>query len=59
MRELDMDRLRKDLEDYYGTAMYNGLPMAMIDLSEVEDLSEEELEELAEEEGFDLSDYEI
>ena len=36
---------REVLEDYYGTAMANGFPMAVIDLGRVEDMSDEEVEE--------------
>ena len=54
---LDTDKLRKDLTDYYGTAMNNGIPMAVIDLEKAERASDEELVEMAEEENVDLSRY--
>ena len=54
---LDTDSLRRDLIDYYGTAMNNGFPMAVIDLEKAERVSDEELVEMAEEEGVDLSRY--
>jgi len=55
--DIDYDRLRSDLIDYYGTAMaYN--PMAVIELSDVENASYEELIRIAIKNGFDLSDYE-
>lgn len=31
---MDYDKLRGDLRDYYGTAMFNGNPMAMMELEE-------------------------
>ena len=55
--ELDTNKLRKDLIDYYGTAMNNGFPMAVIDLSKAETASEQELIRMAEEEDIDLSRY--
>ena len=55
--ELDIDRLRDDLKDYYGTAMFNASPMAVIDLGKVERASEQEIVDLAQEQGFDLRDY--
>ena len=45
--EIDINRLRKDMKDYYGTAMFNGFPMAVTDLSKVERMSDRELVELA------------
>lgn len=51
------DDLRKDLIDYYGTAMTGGFPMAMMDLSKVENASAEELLEYADKAGLDLNDY--
>ena len=29
---MNIDKLRQDLIDYYGTAMSNGFPMAVMDL---------------------------
>ncbi len=55
--DIDTNRLRKDLIDYYGTAMNNGFPMAVIDLSKAETASEQELIRMAEEEDIDLSRY--
>ena len=55
--ELDYERLREDLIDYYGSAMmYN--PMAVIELSDVENASDFKLEQIAIQNGFNLSDYE-
>lgn len=54
----DYDKLRSDLRDYYGTAMFNGNPMAMMELEEVERASGADLERIARNNGFDLSEYE-
>ena len=56
--EIDVERLREDLENYFGTAMQY-YPVAMIDLSKVESASDEEIVNLAIKNGFDLSNYEI
>ena len=54
---MDYERLRNDLIDYFGSAMsYN--PMAVIELSNVENASNSKLEEIAIRNGFNLSDYE-
>lgn len=55
--EIDVNRLRRDMKDYYGTAMFNGFPMAVMDLSKVERLSDLELVELAQKNGVDLRKY--
>ena len=55
--EHNTDQLREDLMDYYGTAMHNGFPMAVIDLSKTETASDQELIRIAEEEDIDLSKY--
>ena len=55
--EIDVERLRNDLEDYYGTAMHSGFPMAVLDLGKVSRASERELIEMAEKKGIDLRRY--
>lgn len=54
---INTNKLRKDLMDYYGTAMSNGFPMAVIDLGKAEHASEKELIRIAKEEDIDLSRY--
>lgn len=54
---IDFEKLREDLKDYYGTAM-SFMPMAVIELSQVEKASNQKLIELALKNNFDLSDYE-
>jgi hypothetical protein len=55
---IDIDALREDLINYYGTAM-SSYPIAMMDLINVETASDEEIVDIAIQNGFDLSDYEI
>lgn len=57
--EIDIERLRRDLIDYFGTAMYNGSPQAQILLSKVENASPNELISIAINNGFDINDYVI
>ena len=56
MNNIDIDRLRKELIDYYGTAsmLY---PIAIMDLTKVETCSAEELINIAKNNGFNLNDY--
>ena len=55
--EIDIRRLRRDLEDYYGTAMFSGFPMAVMEVSKVERMSDQELVDLAQKNGIDLRKY--
>ncbi len=55
--EIDINRLRRDLMDDYGTAMFSGFPMAAMDLSKVERMSDREVVELARKKGVDLRKY--
>lgn len=57
--EIDIERLRRDLIDYFGIAMYNGSPQAQILLSKVENASPNELISIAINNGFDINDYVI
>ena len=54
---IDIDRLRRDLIDYFGSAtpIYG---VAFMDVINVERASDEEVVRIALENGFNLSDYE-
>ena len=54
---VDIESLRKDLIDYYGSAIFNASPLAIIDLTEVENASDEKLIKIAIANNFDLSKY--
>lgn len=56
--EIDIEKLRKDLIDYYGTAMFNASPLAIIELTKVENASPQELINIALKNNFDLTKYE-
>ena len=56
--DIDISKLRDDLEDYYGTAMFSGMPMAVVELTQAESASPQELVDMAQRAGFDLRDYE-
>lgn len=57
MAKYNTRKLRRDLMDKYGTAMHSGFPMAVIDLSDVESMSDEELLEYAQNQGIDIEKY--
>ena len=55
--DLNIDKLREDLLDYYGTAIFNASPLAIIELINIEKASNEELKEIALNNNFDLNEY--
>lgn len=55
---IDLEKLREDLIDYFGTAM-GYFPIAVMNVAEVESVSDEKLIDIAIKNGFDLTDYEI
>lgn len=57
MYSIDIEKLRKDLINICGTAMFNGFPMAIINLSTIENAQAEKLIEIAKQFNVDLSKY--
>lgn len=55
---IDVDKLRQDLINYFGTATFYN-KMAMMDVIKIEQASDEEVVEIALKNGFDLKRYEI
>ena len=55
---IDYDKLRRDLVEYFGTALkYN--PCAIFEVNKVQNATELELKNIAVRNGFRLSDYVI
>ena len=59
METIDVDALRDYMEDYYGTAMFNGFPLALMDLADVGTMDSYALCELAERAGVDLRRFAV
>ena len=59
MATIDVDALRSYMEDYLGTAMFDGFPPASLDLSDIQRMSGYELCKKAEELGIDLRAFEV
>ena len=57
IENIDIDKLRQDLIDYFTSAMFLASPVALIDLTRVENAGEEELVQIAINEGFNLNNY--
>ena len=53
MEDIDVAELRDQLRDYYGTAMASGFPMAVMELSEIDSMSDDEVIETAEKLGLE------
>ena len=56
---INIEKLREDLIDYFGTAMFNASPLAMIELSKIEKASNQEIIKIAIDNNFDLNEYVI
>ena len=57
IQEIDIERLRKDLLDYYGTALFTVSPLAIMELNKLERANPEELINLAINNNFNLNKY--
>lgn len=55
---IDYDRLRRDLVEYFGTASSIN-PTAIYELQKVYSATELELEKIAKRNGFNINNYEI
>ena len=55
--KIDIDRLREDLLDYYGTAMFNDFAMSAMNVQFIEMASDSDLIAIAQKEGVDLTKY--
>ena len=55
---IDIEKLREDLIDYFGTASFYN-KMAMMDLIKVEKANDDELINIAIKNGFNLTKYQI
>lgn len=58
MSNINISKLKKDLMDYFGTAVFSGMPNAVIELSKISNASDSQIINLALNIGFDLSEYE-
>lgn len=57
MENIDIEKLRQYIIDYYGTAMINSSPTAMMDLLEVENASNEKVLSLALKNSINLNNF--
>ena len=58
MKYVNGNKLKTDLEDYFGSGMATtGSPFAMMELERVRHADGDDLMDIAEANGFDLEDY--
>ena len=57
IEDLDIERLRQDLIDYFTSAMFFASPVALVDLTEVENANDEKLIQIAINNNFNLNNY--
>ena len=57
IEDIDIEKLRIDLIDYFGSAMISLTTLALMDLSRVEKANDEELIQIALQNGFKLEKY--
>lgn len=57
IEDIDIERLRQDLINEVTAAMFIVSPIAMMDLTKIENASDEELIKIAVNHGYNLNDY--
>lgn len=57
INNIDIESLRKDLMDYFTSAMFLVSPVALVDLSKVERATDIEVVQIALDNKFDLEKY--
>ena len=57
INDIDIEKLRNDLIEYFTSAMFIVSPVALVDLTEVENDSDEKVIKIALDNKFDLSKY--
>ena len=56
---IDINRLRRAPEDCYGTGAFSGMPAMMMEVWDIQRMSDEEVIRKAIEDGFDLLKYQV
>lgn len=50
--EGDIECIRREMADYYGTGAFSGMPAMLTEVSDIENMTDEELVEKAKRDGF-------
>lgn len=57
LEDIDIDRLREELVEEFGAAAYSGFPVAMVDVFDCENATDEEIVAKALNLGYDLNSF--
>ena len=57
LNKINIEKLREDLINYFGTAMYSSSSLAIMDLTEVEKANLDKLIQIANNNNFNLNNY--
>ncbi len=57
LEDINIDKLRQDLMEYFTASMFIVSPVALIDLSKVESASDEKIIQIAKDNNFNLKEY--
>ena len=57
IEDIDVDKLRKDLIEHFTASMFIVSPVALMDLTQVENASDEEVIKIAIDNKFNLNNY--
>lgn len=56
---INIDQLRNDLKDYYGTGAFNGFPAMMTEVWAIDRMSDQEVAQKAVDAGIDIFKYRV
>lgn len=56
---IDIDSLRSDLEDYFGTGAFSGMPAMMMEVIDIQRMTDEEVVQKALDMKIDLRKYQM
>lgn len=57
MAYIDIERLRCDMEDYYGTGAFGGFPAMFLEVNDIKNASDEELIRMAKRDNINFAKY--
>ena len=56
---IDIQKLRSDLKDYYGTGAFSGMPAMMTEVWAIDRMSDQEVINKAVSAGFNIFEYQV
>lgn len=56
---INIDKLKDDMKDYYGTGAFSGMPAMITEVRNIDRMSADELIQKAINDGFDIFKYQV